>query len=187
MLLLFASVGSFSPYDFLLTALVAPVYMLLMMVALHYNDLIFLKRRAERDLANIDVALRKRKNLIPRWESVTKAYLEHEKSLLEHLSKLREANQRAIEEPEFLPRYLRFEGAVLKQVHARVEHYPELKGDKVVGTMMRKIGRLETEIAYLREGYNNSVTEYNARVDTFPDLFLARAFRFKPMLRLDQR
>jgi hypothetical protein len=186
-LLLFGTLGSFSPYDFLLTALVAPVYLLLMMIALHYNDLIFLQRRAERDWANINVALRKRKNLIPRLESVARAYLEHEKSLQQHLAKLREANQRAIDEPEFRDRYFRFEQALVNAVRVRIERYPDLKGNKIIESMMKKISRMETEIAYLRQGYNNSVTEYNTRVETFPDLFLARCFRFNPMLRLDQR
>lgn len=183
-LLLFANVGSFSPYDFLLASLVAPLYMFCMVVALHYNDLVFLRQRSDRDRANIDVALKKRKNLIPHWQSVVKGYLAHEQRLQQHLVKLREAHKTVLADPTFLPRYENFEKAVLARIQVKVEQYPDLQGEKMVGDMMKKISALETEIAYLRAGYNNSVTQYNQRLNTFPDVFLARYFRFAPYILL---
>jgi hypothetical protein len=182
-LLLFANSGSFSPYDFLLTALVAPAYMLLVVVALHYNDLVFLRRRADRDWSNIEVALKKRKNLIPRLQVIVKQYMAHESKLQQHLVKLRDANQRMLSEPDGAARYFRYESAVLTSVQVRIEQYPQLQAEPMVGDMMDKITALETEIAFLRQGYNNSVTQYNERVETFPDLFLARAFKFERQSR----
>jgi hypothetical protein len=182
-LLLFANSGSFSPYDFLLTALVAPLYMLVIVIALHYNDLVFLRRRADRDWSNIEVALKKRKNLIPRLQVIVKQYMAHESKLQQHLVKLRNANQRMLSQPDQAARYFRYESAVLASVQLRVEQYPQLQAEPMVGDMMTKMTALETEIAFLRQGYNNSVTQYNERVETFPDLFLARAFSFRRQSR----
>jgi LemA protein len=156
---------------------------LLVVVALHYNDLVFLRRRADRDWSNIEVALKKRKNLIPRLQVIVKQYMSHESKLQQHLVKLRDANQRMLSQPDGAARYFRYESAVLASVQVRVEQYPELQAESMVGDMMDKIAALETEIAFLREGYNNSVTEYNVRVETFPDLFLARAFKFERQSR----
>ena len=88
-----------------------------------------------------------------------------------------------LSQPGKAARYFRYERAVLANIQVRVEQYPELKAEQTVADMMTKISTLETEIAFLRQGYNSSVTQYNERVDTFPDLILARAFDFSRQSR----
>jgi LemA protein len=49
---------------------------------------------------------------------------------------------------------------------------------------MHRLEALETEVALIREGFNDAVTQYNERIQSFPDLLLAKLFKFKKMKRL---
>jgi LemA protein len=153
------------------------------LVVLHYNDLVFLRLRARRNWSNVETSLKKRKNLIPAWESVVKGYLAHEAELQQGLAELRQQYQSGLDDTEEITAYLAQEQQLLDQLRVRVEAYPELKAQQIISETMDAIARLETEIALLRQGYNNAVTQYNTRIDTFPDLLLARPFGFEPITR----
>ena len=81
-------------------------------------------------------------------------------------------------------RYLRAEATVATHVKATVENYPELKADKLTSEYMHSLETLETEVALIREGFNDAVTQYNERIQSFPDLLLAKLFKFEKMKRL---
>jgi len=173
--------GSFSPADYLLAAFLAPVYMSLMVLVLHYNDLVFLKQRAARNLSNINVSLQKRADLIPNLEKVVKKYLVHEKDLLQLVTRLRTRFSTQIEDLDATASQLENEQKILGKIIAKAEDYPELKAAKLNVKLMNKLIDLENEIALMREGYNDAVNYYNTRIATIPDVFFARAFGFQPM------
>jgi LemA protein len=60
------------------------------------------------------------------------------------------------------------------------ENYPELKADAGFRHLQARISELEEAIADRRELYNESVNLNNIRIQTFPDLIVARLFEFKP-------
>lgn len=178
LLLLFATAGSFSPADFLLAALAAPVYMAVFMLVLHYNDLLFLRERARRNWSNIQISLRKRSNLLRPLNTIVSKYLEHEQGLQEALARMRTELRTATDDPAAAARYLAAEQALESQFRAVVENHPKLKGAKAVAQLTTALTRLENEIALMRSGYNDAVEHYNARIDTFPDLLFARTLSF---------
>ncbi|MEE4301416.1 MAG: LemA family protein [Pseudomonadales bacterium] len=182
LLLLFATAGSFSPADFLLAALAAPLYMTVFMLVLHYNDLLFLRERARRNWSNIQVSLRKRRNLVRPLNTIVGKYLEHERSLQEALARLRTELRTATDDPGAAARYLAAEQALEGEFRAVIENYPKLRGAKAIAQLTTALTRLENEIALMRAGYNDAVEHYNARIDTFPDLLFARFLEF---VRLD--
>lgn len=173
--------GSFSPADYLLAALLAPVYMSLIILILHYNDLVFLKQRAARNLSNIGVSLQKRVELIPNLEKIVKQYLSHEKSLLKKLTELRTGYVTDTDDFESVANQLEKEQTILTQMIAKSEDYPDLKSNKLSIKLMNRLVDLENEVALMREGYNDAVNYYNTRIATVPDLFFARAFGFTAM------
>jgi hypothetical protein len=186
LLLAFGLGGSFAATDFLMAALAAPLYMTLLMVFMHYNDLVFLQRRALRNWANIEVSLKKRHSLMDSLQRVVKRYFEHEKKLQKAVVLLRNQYAQAKStldraDSSELTKYLQYEHKVHAYLQARVEAYPELKGDKVSAQLMTSLTRLENEVALMRSGYNDSVAYYNTRIASFPDVFLARRFGFKRM------
>ena len=181
LLLLLAAAGSFSPADFLVAGLVAPVYMALVMFVLHYNDLLFLRERARRNWANVQVSLRKRRNLVRPLGKLVAGYLEHERTLQERLARLRTELRTATDDPAAAARYLEAERALDGELRAVIENYPRLRGAKAVAQLTAALTRLENEVALMRSGYNDAVEHYNARIASFPDVLLARPLKFERM------
>jgi hypothetical protein len=173
--------GSFTPLDFLAAAALMPIYMLLLMLVLHYNDIIFLQRRAMRNWANIEVALKKRKELIDGIARTAKAFLEHEKNLQQKLAQLRAALTQTQNNRDKVAEYVRLEQNFHRNLSATIENYPDLKGQQLMQNLMNVITRGETEIALLRQGYNDAVTAYNTRIASVPDVFFAKIFHFRRM------
>ncbi len=187
-LLLFGLRGSFAATDYLAAALFGPLFMSLVTLGLHYNDLVFLRERARRNWSNIDVSLKKRHDLVPRLENVVKGFAEHERSVQEELTRLRDLYGRQVaRKPDDVGQYIQQEHAALGKMMARVEAYPELKADKSFAFLSRTLILLENEIALMRNGYNDAVETYNTRIETLPDLFFAKLFHFKaqPFLRAE--
>lgn len=173
--------GSFSPLDFLASAALMPVYMTVLLLVLHYNDLIFLQRRALRNWANIEVALKKRKDLIDGIARTARAFLAHEKNLQQKLSQLRAALTQTQNNRDKIAEYVRLEQNFHRNLTAAIETYPDLQGQQLMRNLMAVITRGETEIALLRQGYNDAVTAYNTRIASVPDVLFAKFFQFRRM------
>jgi LemA protein len=75
--------------------------------------------------------------------------------------------------------------AGLGRLFAVAENYPELKADNGFRHLQTRITELEEAIADRRELYNESVNLNNIRIQTFPDLLVARMFEFKPAQLLE--
>ena len=158
------------------------------MLVLHYNDLIFLRGMAERNYANINVSLTKRSKLIPNLEKLAAKYMTHEKELQQQVAKLRsDLSGYDPESPSDIHRIIEGERAATQQTLFRLEDYPKLKGAPVVKKMMNQFTRLETEIALLREGYNNAVEIYNTRINSIPDIAFKKLFKFEDMGLIHER
>ena len=73
----------------------------------------------------------------------------------------------------------------LGRLFAVAENYPDLKADNSFRHLQTRISELEEAIADRRELYNESVNLNNIRIQTFPDLLVARMFEFKPAQLLE--
>ncbi len=180
--------GAFKPADFLLAALGAPLFMILTAVPLHYNDLVFLRERLRRNRSNIDVSLKKRRNLVPALNELARGFMEHERSVQRELVALRNLySQRVPEDPEGLKPFMEAENSALAGLVARVEEYPELKSNLGLAELMHSLAVLENEVAFMRNGYNDAVEAYNTRTQSFPDVVLARlgGFREEPFIHAE--
>jgi hypothetical protein len=173
--------GGFSPMDFLAAAAFIPLCGILLMLVLHYNDIIFLQRRALRNWANVEVALKKRKELVDGFAKTAKAFLDHEKNLQQKLSQLRAALTQTQGNRDRLAEYLRQEQQFHGALVSVMENYPDLKAQQLLQQLMNVLTRGETEIALLRQGYNDAVTAYNTRIASVPDVLFARLFHFRRM------
>jgi hypothetical protein len=172
--------GQLSSLDFLFASLVAPVFMLFVVFAIMYNDLIFLRQRCDRNWANIQVSLKKRSNLVPQLEQVVKQYLQHESELHEQLVQLRE-RRRAVKDAGEFDEYMHLEHSLIDGINLRVEQYPELKGIDLIAVFNRRLTKLENEIALIRTGFNDAVEHYETRRSSFPDNLLAKLSGMAPV------
>ncbi|MEX2381767.1 MAG: LemA family protein, partial [Opitutales bacterium] len=179
-LLFFGLSGSFAATDYLAAALSAPLFMTCVTLALHYNDLVFLRERVRRNWSNIDVSLKKRADLVPQLENITRSLMKHEREVQEAVTDMRKMYGAKVERtPEGVQQYMRAEHASLNRLMLTAEAYPDLKSDRQTALLMRTLIVLENEISLMRNGYNDAVETYNTRIQTFPDLFFARLFHFQ--------
>jgi hypothetical protein len=184
-LFMLAALGAFSPAGYMAAALVGWVFLLFLVIILHYNDLVFLRHRTERNRSNIDVALKKRFELVRQMEAVVRETAAHERTLLDRMAALRSgatSDQEPSSGDETRPiRSLAITARALR------EAYPELQSSAAFSGLMLTLSRLEDEIALMRNGYNDAVERLNTRVQTLPDSLLARPFGFRarPFLRFE--
>ncbi|MDO6822992.1 LemA family protein [Marinobacter sp. 1_MG-2023] len=177
---LLAADGSFSPDNLLLSALTVPLVLCAYLGVLHYNDIVFLKNRVDRARANIDTILQQRHDLWPNLEKAVKASLAHEKELLRTIGQLRSANPAATNTSARIDQLMATEQQVVTTLLARIENYPDLKNNTVIMKFMSIMSETENYLALLRNSHTESVMIYNTRIQSFPDLILAKLFRFRP-------
>jgi LemA protein len=161
-----------------LTILALILIIFFVAIIIIYNNLIRLRNNIDKSWANIDVLLKQRSNEIPNLIKTVKGYMKHEQQTLESLTKARSM----ILETEKLSRKAAVDNLItdlLKTVFAVAEDYPDLKAVENFLKLQQRITGLENELADRREFYNDSVTIYNTRIQSFPDLFVARFLHLK--------
>ncbi len=138
-----------------------------------YNNFVRLKNNISKSLANIDVLLKQRTNEIPNLVKVVQGYMKHEKEVLESLTKARSylINSNTLSQKAAADNAIT---GIVKSIFAIAENYPDLKAGENFLKLQKRITGLENELADRREFYNDSVTIYNIRIQSIPDLIVAR-------------
>ena len=142
-----------------------------------YNNLVHDKNTSLAAWSDIDVQLKRRHDLIPKLIDAVKQYANYESSLLESVTELR-AQAKTIEgisERENIERQLQ---ANVHKLIAVAEEYPELKASQNFLELQKDISDVENDIQYARRYYNGAVRNLNTRIDSFPDLIIARVFKY---------
>lgn len=65
-------------------------------------------------------------------------------------------------------------------IYALQEAYPELKADQSFLQLQNDISNVEADIQFARRYYNGAVRNLNTRIESFPDLVVARLFNYQP-------
>lgn len=152
-----------------------------------YNGFVGLRENVRKAWANIDVLLSQRHDELPKLVETCKRYMQFEQQTLEKVMLARAAVFRAqgsgdVAAVGVAEDQLR-QG--LGRLFAVAEGYPELKADQSFRHLQSRISELEEGIADRRELYNEAVNLNNIRVQTFPDLIVARLFEFKTATLLE--
>jgi len=144
-----------------------------------YNGLVKLRKRVDNAWAQIDVQLKRRYDLIPNLVETAKGYMKYEKEVLENVTK---ARQQAIDASSIKDQAKaeNFLTSTLRSLFAVVENYPELKANESMKALMEELVSTENKISFARQHYNESVMEYNTRIETVPSNIFAAVFNFKP-------
>ena len=154
------------------------VVVLIIYVALTYNGLITTRNRVKNAWSQIDVQLQRRFDLIPNLVETVKGYMEHEEKVLSTVAELRSAwaNANSVHEKAELDNQL---SNTLKSIMAVAENYPDLKANQNFLELQSELQNTEDKIAYSRQSYNDTVTNYNTKLEMFPTNIIASCFSFK--------
>jgi len=144
-----------------------------------YNRLIADRNQVRQGYADIDVQLKRRADLVPRLVDTVRAYADYEKALFTSVTELRAAALGARDRAERFG-VERSLGERLQQLVVLQEAYPQLKADANFRQLATDLVDVEDHLQYARRFYNGAVKQYLTRIESFPDLVVARLFRFAP-------
>jgi LemA protein len=144
-----------------------------------YNLLIRDKNRVLAAWSDIDVQLKRRHDLLPKLVDAVKTYASYEQSTLEEITRLRSDTEQ-IETPAERGRLETLITGRVRELIAVAEAYPDLKANRQFVDLQKQLSDVENHIQLARRYYNGAVRNLNIRIDSFPDLLIARLFRFQP-------
>ena len=143
-----------------------------------YNLLVRDKIRVETAWSDIDVQLKRRHDLIPKLVEAVKQYAAFEAATLQTITELRTRSEQSQLVDEISTMETRLDSEI-KQLLLLAEDYPELKANQSFLDLQHNLTDVENHIQYARRYYNGAVRNLNTRIETFPDLVIARFFGFK--------
>jgi len=144
-----------------------------------YNGLVAGKNQVEAAWRQIDVQLKRRRDLVPNLVEAVKGYMGHERDTLDAVVKARNAAVSAADGPR--EGQIQAEAALsgtLGRLFALAEAYPDLKANQNVMQLQEELSSTENKIAFSRQHYNDSVMAQNTRVESFPAVLIAGSMGF---------
>lgn len=143
-----------------------------------YVGLISKRNKAKEALSGVDVQLKQRSNLIPNILKIASKMMEHERSLMNEITELREkaeadydkSNVAAVKEHLTASENL---ADKMGQFMVRVEAYPDIKSSETMVQAQRTYNEVEAQISAARRFYNSAVTSLNNAVEIFPGNIIA--------------
>ena len=155
------------------------IILAVILIALYriYVSVIKKRNKVQEAFSAIDVQLKKRYDLIPNILTIAQKFMEHEKSLIEEVTRLRTQVLSMNSSYENIDRKIALDSEISKkmgQIMVAVEQYPQLKSDQTMITAMQTYNEVEEHIAAARRFYNSAANDLKNAVEIFPSSFIAR-------------
>ena len=169
-----------------LLVLVLGAVVLVAIVTGIYNKLVTYLNRYKNAFAQIEVQLKRRHDLIPNMVEIAKGYMKHERETLEAVIQARNQAvgglQKAAQDPgnaDAITGLAAAEGVLsgtVGRLFALAESYPDLKANQNMMQLSVELRSTENKVAFARQAFNDSVTQYNTYKQTFPTVAFAGMF-----------
>ena len=161
-----------------LIVVVVLVVLIALWLILLYNGLVQKRNRVDNAWAQIDVQLRRRRDLIPNLVETVKGYAAHERGTFEAVTEARAAAAGA-RTPGEAGAAEGLLGQALGRLFAVAEAYPDLKASENFRELQGQLQDAENKIAVSRQVYNDTVLTYHNAIQTFPAVLVAGMFGFR--------
>ena len=160
-----------------------------------YNRLVRLRNATANALAQIDVQLKRRYELIPNLVEVARKYLQHESSTLQAVITARNqadglrqqwlsGHGASAEVAQALQNADHSVQSGLGRLFALAESYPDLKADAALRDLSDELAHTENRVGFSRQAYNDAVLAFNTSVQSFPGNLVANLFGFQILAML---
>lgn len=145
-----------------------------------YNSLVALRNRAAAAWSDIDVQLKRRHDLVGNLVDTVKGYAAHERETLAQVTEARTTAEAASGsgDPRAAGQAETALTAQLRTIFALAEAYPDLKASQNFQDLQRSLESLEDAIQNARRYYNAVVRDFNTKIQSVPDMLIARPFGF---------
>ena len=163
-----------------LIIIIGVALLLVMVVTGIYNRFVKNRNVVKDAWSNIDVALKRRHDLVPNLVSTVKGYAAHEQ---ETLMRVINARNNAVAVPAGdinaqIAAENQLQGA-LKSLFAVAEAYPNLKADTSLLNLQTKLAEIEEHLERSRRYYNSTVRENNTYGESMPGVLFAGIFHYQ--------
>ncbi|WP_057938734.1 LemA family protein [Algoriphagus resistens] len=145
-----------------------------------FNRFVKNKNTVKDAWSNIDVALRRRYDLIPNLVETVKGYASHEKETLEAVIQAR--NTAMAVPTDDINQQIQAENQLqktLRSIFALSEAYPDLKANTNFLQLQDKLNEIEENLERARRYYNGTVRENNTYGESFPGVLFAGMFSYQ--------
>lgn len=160
-----AGINQATPFVWM--AIVLLVILLLWVIGM-YNRFATLRNLIKESAAGIDVALKRRHDLIPNLVETVKGYAAHEREVFDRITRARTEALEAVGDLAAVASTEAALVAALNSFFVRVEAYPQLKADQHFLELQRELANTEDRIAAARRFYNANVRSFNTCLESFP-------------------
>jgi hypothetical protein len=145
-----------------------------------YNGLIRVRNRLIHAMGLIEIQLKRRHDLIPSLLKCVKGIASYETEVQELVASCRSsgANGTSREAGEVAEKINQGAG-LIRGLFVLSENYPDLSADQNYDSFMTALLDTEDRIALARQFYNDSLLALQDRLLTFPDVLVAKWFRFR--------
>ena len=157
--------------------LVVIIVVLVLFAVATYNGLVRRRNEVEEAYRQIDVQLKRRYDLIPNLLEGVKKYFRQEQEVLTEVTRARAQAMQPQSPRQQAQSEARLSGAI-GNLFAVAENYPELRSEKVLLDFQEELSSTENKISFARQHYNDSVSDYNTRIQSFPAVIFSRAMGF---------
>jgi LemA protein len=157
--------------------LLAVVVLVVVFLVALYNGLVQKRNRVDNAWAQIEVQLRRRRDLVPNLVETVKGYAAHERGTFEAVTQARAAAAGA-QSPAQAAQAEGILSQALGRLFAVAEAYPDLKANENFLDLQEQLEETENRIAISRQVYNDTVLTYNNAIQVFPAVLVAGSFGF---------
>lgn len=147
-----------------------------------YVSLIKKRNKVQEAFASVDVQLKKRYDVIPNILAIAAKFMEHERSLIEEVTKLRTKYTNLSNSFDNIDEKISLSNELankMANLTVAVENYPQLKSDQTMVVAMQTYNEVEEHIAAARRFYNSAVNELKNAVEIFPSSLIAMLCNIK--------
>src|SRR6266480_3763318 len=153
------------------------VLLILILIGVN-NSMIGARNRSDEAWSGIDVQLKRRHDLVPNLVETVKGYATHERETFQKVTEARADAMKAQGPAQAGAAEGRL-SAVLGDLRAISENYPELRATENFQQLSRNLSELEDEIQASRRIYNSNVQAYNTKIQVFPNSIIAGRRNFE--------
>ena len=155
-----------------------------------YNTIVSLDEGVSSQWAQVQNQYQRRMDLIPNLVSTVKGYAKHESDVFTQIADARSkaggvvnVDSSILDDPEAFAKYQKVQGELgssLRRLLMITENYPELKADQNFLALQDQLEGTENRISTERKRFNETVSEYNKYIRSFPKNIIANMNGYRP-------
>lgn len=160
--------------------IIAAIILLLILMIVIFNKFARNRNFVNDAWSNIDVALKKRYDLVPNLVDTVKGYAKHESETLEKVVQARNTAMNV--PPDDIPGKIAAENLLsqtLRSIFILSEAYPDLKANISFLDLQKKLAEIEETLERSRRYYNGTVRENNSYGESFPGILFAKLLKYQ--------